>query len=137
MAKFLANAPADVKAGKVAGSKWLHGHAEFIERMVNSLDSRAFFDQELCLAPVWAKHAVTDKSHAVANQDANFANSLRKLHASSDHFFARSGTAHNFQQAHDIGGASKRWAYDRVRSAGRPNDFVRITTGGNSGHKLG
>src|SRR5260370_42093871 len=116
MAKFLANAPAHVETGEIAGGERTHGHAEFVERVVNRFDAGSFFDKELRFASVRAEHAVADKAHAVANQHANFAQFFRELHAGGDDFFAGGGAAHDFQQAHDIRGAEEVRADDGLRA---------------------
>src|SRR5258708_37066871 len=98
MAKFLANAPAHVETGEIAGSERAHGHAEFVERIVNRSDAGSFFDKELRFASVGAEHAVADKAHAVAGQHADLAQFFREFHAGGDDFFAGGNAAHDFQQ---------------------------------------
>src|SRR4029077_468508 len=102
MAILLANAPTDVETCKIAGCERSHGHAEVIKRIVHSLDARPFFDEKCCLANVRMKHAVPDKSSAIAHQHAHFAQRLGELHARSNDGFVGFFAAHDFQQPHYI-----------------------------------
>ena len=53
------------------------------------------------------KHAIADESAAVADQHADLAQLLRKLHAGGDHFGAGGFAAHDFEQPHHVRGAEE------------------------------
>src|ERR1700691_1054907 len=88
MTILLANAPADVETGKIAGCQRPHGITEIDQRLVYGFDVCAFFHQKLRLPPVGAKHAVAYEAATVSYQHPDFPQPLRELHASGDHFFA-------------------------------------------------
>src|SRR5271154_3169590 len=107
MAIFLADAPADIKAGEVSGGERTHGEAEVGERFVDGWDAGAFFNEELRFAAIGAEHAIAHEAAAVSNEHANFAKRFRKIHARGDDFFGSGFTADNFEQAHDVGGTEE------------------------------
>src|SRR5205814_3121934 len=90
--ELFADAPADVESGQISGRERTHRHSEIVQRFIDSLDRRAFFNQELRLAPIRPEHAIADKSTAVSYQHAYLAELLRQCHAGSDYFF-RAGLA--------------------------------------------
>src|ERR1700758_998703 len=83
---FFANAPTHIESGKVAGGEGPHGHAEIGESLVDGFDARAFFDQELRFAAIRAKHAIANKTPAVADEHSDLAKCFSELHARGDHF---------------------------------------------------
>src|SRR5438067_12086855 len=122
MTVFFADAPANVETGEVSDCKGPHGHAEIVERAVNVLHGRSFFEKKHGLAHVGMKHAVADKAAAIADQHADFAELFRKLHARGDDFFARGFAADDFEQPHHVG---------RTEEV-RPDDKLRPMRGGSN-----
>src|SRR5580700_5079333 len=96
VAIFFADSPADIETREIADSERAHGHAEIVERGIDSLDTGALFQKKNGLADVRMEHAVPDKSAAVPYQDADLADFLRKLHAGGDDFFAARFAADDF-----------------------------------------
>jgi hypothetical protein len=72
MTMFFPHSPAHIEPRKVAGRQRSHGHSEVAECLVDG-NPRTFFDEELRLTAVRTKHAIADKTPAVANQHAHLA----------------------------------------------------------------
>src|SRR5258708_7055821 len=95
---FLADAPSNIETREVACRQRPHGHTVVVERFIDGFDARAFFYKELCFAAIGAEHAVADKTHAIADENADFSEPFRELHASCDDFPPFPFASHNFHQ---------------------------------------
>ncbi len=73
MTIFLADTPANIESGQVAGGERAHRHPEIGKSLIHGFDACTFFDEELSFAAVRAKHAIANKTPAVANQHTDFA----------------------------------------------------------------
>src|SRR5580704_1917277 len=124
VAIFFTDAPANVEAREIASGEWAHGHAKIRKGAVHGFDACAFFDEELGFAAVGAKHAIADKTAAVAYEHSHFAERFRKLHARGDHFFRGSLAADNLQKAHDIRGAEEMRSDDGRRTRGGRSNLI-------------
>src|ERR1019366_4711562 len=126
VAVLLANAPAHVETRQVARCQRAHGVAEFDERLVYRFHVCAFFDQKLRSPPIWSKHTVAYKAAAASYQHADLAQLFGQLHAGGNYFFARLLSAHNLEQAHDIGRTEEVRPDHRFRPRRGPGDFIDI-----------
>ena len=65
--------------------------------------------------------------------DRDLADLLGQLHGGGQHVFRRLGAAHDFQQAHHIGGTEKMQADDILRALGELGDLIKIQRRGVGG----
>src|SRR5580693_5292648 len=124
VAIFFADSPADIETREIADSERAHGHAEIVERGIDSLDAGALFQKKNGLADVRMEHAVADKSAAVPYQDADLADFFRELHARGDDFLAARFAADDFEQTHYVGGAEEVRADHSFGTCGRGSNLV-------------
>src|SRR6516225_10269271 len=68
---LLADAPADIKASKVAGGQRPHRHAKVEQSLVYGFDAGSFFHEKLSLASVWTKYAVANETHAIPDENTD------------------------------------------------------------------
>src|SRR6266851_6267105 len=130
---FLADAPSNIETREVACGQRPHGHTVVVERFIDGFDARAFFYKELSFAAIGAEHAVADKTHAIADENSNFPEPFRKLHASGDDFPACRFASHDFQQTHDICRAEKMRADDELGARRAGSDLVDAQGGSIAG----
>src|SRR2546429_7621999 len=88
MSVLLANSPANIESREVSHGQRSHGQAEIVERAVDFLNGRSFFQQKYRLPHVRMEHAVAHEAATVADQHADLADLLGKLHTSGDDFLA-------------------------------------------------
>src|SRR5258708_3291307 len=130
---FLADAPSDVETREVACRQRPHGHTVVVEPFIDGFDARAFFDKELCFAALWTEHAIADKTHGIADENADFPEPFRKMHASRDDFPACRFASHDFEQTHEICRAEKMGADDELGARRAGSDLVDAQGGSIAG----
>ena len=81
--QILANARADVDAGDVLHAERADRQAEIGQHAIDLRHARAFLEQQVRLAHVVGEHAVGDEAEAVADDDADLAEPLRRASATS------------------------------------------------------
>src|SRR5258708_10604336 len=121
---FLADAPSDVETREVACRHRSKGHPVVVERFIDGFDARAFFDKELRFAEIWTEHAVSNKTHAIADENSDFPESFGKLHASRNGFPACRFASHDFEQTHDICRTEEMRADDELGARRAGSDLV-------------
>src|SRR6266704_1718617 len=130
MTIFFADTPADIETREIPCGQWSHCHAEVVERFIHGLDASALFDEKLRFAAVRAKHAVAYKTRAIADENADFPEPFRKLHAGRDDFLARRRAPYDFEQTHDVGRAEEMRSDHRWRPRGSRCNLVDAQCGG-------
>src|SRR5438034_6675499 len=75
------------------------------------------------------EHAVAHEAATVADQHADLAELLGKLHTSGDDFLAGCFASNDFQQAHDVRGTEEMRPDDKRRPTGRGCNLVDIQGG--------
>src|SRR5207253_1417427 len=129
MSVLLANSPANIESREVSHGQRSHGQAEIVERAVDFLNGRSFFQQKYRLPHVRMEHAVAHEAATVADQHADLAELLGKLHTSGDDFLAGCFASNDFQQAHDVRGTEEMRPDDKRRPTGRGCNLVDIQGG--------
>src|SRR6266699_2863401 len=127
---FFADAPADIETREIPGGQWPHCHAEVVERFIHGLDASALFDEKLRFPAVGAEHAVAHKAHAIADENADFPELFRKLHAGRDDFLACRLAPYDFEQTHDVGRAKEMRSDHGRRPRGSRCNLVNAQRGG-------
>src|SRR6266702_5040747 len=130
MTIFFADTPADIETREIPCGQWSHCHAEVVERFIHGLDASALFDEKLRFAAVRAKHAVAYKTRAIADENADFPEPFRKLHAGRDDFLARRRAPYDFEQTHDVGRAEEMRSDHRRGPRGGRCNLVNAQRGG-------
>src|SRR6266566_598291 len=127
---FFADAPADIETREISCGQWPHCHAEVVKRFIHGLDASALFNEKLRFATVRAEHAVAYKARAIADENADFPEPFRKLHAGRDDFLACRLAPYDFEQTHDVGRAKEMRSDHRRRPRGSRCDFINAQRGG-------
>src|SRR2546429_3262003 len=91
--------------------------------------SSDLFQQKYRLPHVRMEHAVAHEAATVADQHADLAELLGKLHTSGDDFLAGCFASNDFQQAHDVRGTEEMRPDDKRRPTGRGCNLVDIQGG--------
>src|SRR6266571_109510 len=130
MTIFFADTPADIETREIPRGQWSHCHAEVVERFIHGLDASALFDEKLRFAAVRAEHAVAHKAHAIADENADFPEPFRKLHAGRDDFLACRLAPYDFEQTHDVGRAKEMRSDHGRRPRGSRCNLVNAQRGG-------
>src|SRR6185503_11797225 len=99
----LADAPADVVAGKVAHRERAHREAVVVDHLVDLLREGAFLHHVGRLHAALAQHAVADEALADADQHRDLADPLAEGHDGGDHVLLGRLAAHVLEQLHDVG----------------------------------
>src|SRR5712691_9818643 len=116
LAAALADAPADVETGEVAHGERAHGQAEVGEHLVHLLRRRALQQQALGLLGALVEHAVADEAVADADQHRHLADLSPDGHGRGDRRLRRLLSAHDLEQAHDVGGTEEVHADHALRA---------------------
>ena len=103
------------------------------KRLVDLLRQGAGHDQIVRGGAVARHHAIADEAVADAGNHRDLADLLGQLHGGRQHVLRRLGAAHDFEQAHDIGGTEEMQADHILRTLGERRDLIEIQRRGVGG----
>ena len=118
--------PTDIIARQIAHAERAHGKAEFLDRLVDLLGTRTLIDHGHSLRHVLMDHAIADESIAHARDHRGLLDLLGKRHRRCQHIRRRLGTAHHFEQLHDVGRTEKVQPDDILRTLSNRRDVIDI-----------